>query len=115
MKSKLVLVVGMVFGLTQCNLSYANHLATLVNQQNKIRLEQACVDYKVFNEYTDKMLNIVYICNTYFGLTVDECSKQFIENNQTPKLNQTVEDTVKDFNLFIQSKGNIRTCELPNN
>lgn len=106
MKSKLVLVVGMVFGLIQCNPSYAEY------KQDKPRLEQACVDYKVFNEYTDKMLNVVYICNTYFGLSVDECNKQFIENNPTPKLNQTVEDTVKDFNLFIQSKGNIRTCEL---
>lgn len=111
MKSKLVLVVGMVFSLIQCNSSYANYLA---NQQDKARLEQACVDYKVFNEYTDKMLNVVHICNTYFGLTVDECNKQFIEYNPTPKLNQTVENTVKDFNLFIQSKGNIRTCELPN-
>ena len=109
MKSKLVLVVGMVFGLIQCNPSYAVDNI----KQDKPRLEQACVDYKVFNEYTDKMLNVVYICNTYFGLSIDECNKQFIENNPTPKLNQTVEDTVKDFNLFIQSKGNIRTCELP--
>lgn len=114
MKFKKVLVVVMMFGLTQCNLSYANHLATLVNQQDKIRLEQACVDYKVFNEYTDKMLSTVHVCNTYFGLTIDECNKQFIENNPTPKLNQTIEDTVKDFNLFIQYKGNLRTCKLPN-
>ena len=108
MKSKLVLVVGMVFGLIQCNPSYAKDNI----KEIKSRLEQACVDYKVFKEYTDKMLNVVYICNGSFGLSIDECNKQFIENNPTPKLNQTVEDTVRDFNLFVQLEGNVLTCEL---
>ena len=31
----------------------------------------------------------------------------------SPMMKQWLKDTVKDFNLFIQSKGNIRTCELP--
>ena len=108
MKSKLVLVVGMVFGLIQCNPSYAKNNI----KEIKSRLEQACVDFKVFNDYTDKMLRTTNICNGSFGLSLDECNKQFIKDNPVPKLNQTVEDTVRDFNLFIQLEGNVLTCEL---
>ena len=108
MKSKLVLVVGMVFGLIQCNPSYAKDNI----KEIKSRLEQACVDFKVFNEYTDKMLRTANICNGSFGLSIDECNEQFIKHNPVPKLNQTVENTVRDFNLFVQLEGNVLTCEL---
>ena len=108
MKSKLVLVVGMVFGLTQCNPSYAKDNI----KEIKSRLEQACEDFKVFNAYTDKMLRTTNICNGTFGLSLDECNEQFINHNPVPKLNQTVENTVRDFNLFIQLEGNVLTCKL---
>lgn len=109
MKSKLVLVVGMVFGLIQCNPSYAKDNL----KETKARLEQACVDFKTFNAYTDKMLRTINICNGSFELiSIDECNEQFIKDNPVPKLNQTVENIVRDFNLFVQLEGNVLTCEL---
>lgn len=95
-------LIGLVFSIVLASNSFA-----YTNQE----LEQSCIDFKSFNNYSDFLLHRVYVCTKESKLSEDECLDKVTNMYAAPSITKPVDEMIHVFERFMEV-GDYESCTI---